>query len=930
MQSDHAVRTRSAAIIVLPILLSLPGIAAAIECYQCHGSNNPPDYRPMDAPYRNITTGGFSGNHRSHMEQAATPASCESCHPGSSDYSSSHRNSLIEIAPNINNSPLTARYRNGSTVFPQRTDPRLGSCSNVNCHFERETPTWGGPRFTVPASCGKCHGSPPEGGDTGAAGSHAQHDLYYTGLDGCAKCHTDHRADSSSFGHATSAGRTLVLAIQNPFSSPRGSYSGAVDDYLPSQTNQFGSCSELYCHSSGNSRTSFVPNVVPAWGTPLPSDCTGCHGNGHGTAGEIASGSHTMHVGRYFYGQYVFACSACHNSTASGNSEISNRANHVNRKIDIVLSPSIGGSYTANGHAPGGAVGQCTNVYCHSNVQPDGGVGGPTAYANPVWGAADSIGCGGCHATGGHGHGTTSRMATGSHVRHLSYSFTTTTDTVKCMICHKYTDYPFITSCFGNPYGNIICHASGTSVKHANGKVDVRLDPIFGNMSAYQGSPEPGNGYSNCSNSYCHSDGTSIATGSLPPSSTPNWGSGTLACTACHGNPPAYGNGTPKANSHIQISGVSCDHCHFGTTASGSAVSSTVLHVNRAYDVTAGNGAAFAYSYAASGGTCSGISCHGGKNATWGTALPCNECHDAPPDTVSHGKHFSGSTAQAAYGDVRIAQDFTPDASGYLMNCGNCHPMDRSKHGNGVVDIELYNAQAPAGSLKAMNPASASYANGTTSHIDSRGFIYTNGTCSNVYCHSYNDWTTTAAIPPDDPDWQTKVAITRQYRAMTWGGPSLTCSGCHGNPTQTAYPANNSGAGDSHAWIDSYGYGNLHTFNLGFAPVSCSYCHNETVKQTNSYSRNSMDVTILGDVPISNFSKHVNGRNNVAFDTQNSFVYAGSGGDVPMSLAGATYAPETKTCANVSCHMQETTVKWGTPYRVFYDSCDRCHGYSGP
>jgi len=243
--------------------------------------------------------------------------------------------------------------------------------------------------------------------------------------------------------------------------------------------------------------------------------------------------------------------------------------------------------------------------------------------------------------------------------------------------------------------------------------------------------------------------------------------------------------------------------------------------------------------------------------------------------------------------------------------------------------VELYNQLAPAGSLKGLNPASAAYAAGDTVFVDARGLSYTNGTCSSVYCHSYNDWTTTAAIPDSDPNWQAKVVATRHYRTITWGGAPLTCSGCHGNPSQTTYTSNDGGAGDSHSWMDQYGYQNLHTWNMGYAPVSCSYCHNDTVNQLNTYTEDGMGVRTLSNVPISNFSKHVNGSNDVSFDKQNPFVYAsGYSGDTPMSLANATYDAGTKNCSNVSCHIQQATVTWGTPYRWWYDECDRCHGYS--
>ncbi len=317
--------------------------------------------------------------------------------------------------------------------------------------------------------------------------------------------------------------------------------------------------------------------------------------------------------------------------------------------------------------------------------------------------------------------------------------------------------------------------------------------------------------------------------------------------------------------------------------------------------------------------------CHN-KHST--SVSGCGSCHDNPPATASHLKHFGSTTVVSGYGDLRITGAFTNYSSGYVFGCGNCHPMDISKHKNGVVDVELYNSLATAGSIKARNPASAGYVAGSETFTDSKGVAYTKGKCSNVYCHSYNESATTATIGDGESNWEAKVVTTRIYKTVTWGSSALGCAGCHGNPTQTTSLTNDGGAGDSHSWIDSQGYQNLHTYNMGGDPVSCKFCHNDTVKQLNSYTTDGMGVRTLSAVPISNFSKHVNGNNDVAFDTQNPFVYKTYySGDVSRSLAGATYAPETKTCSNVSCHREQTVVKWGTPYRWYYNECNVCHSY---
>lgn len=389
------------------------------------------------------------------------------------------------------------------------------------------------------------------------------------------------------------------------------------------------------------------------------------------------------------------------------------------------------------------------------------------------------------------------------------------------------------------------------------------------------------------------------------------------SCTSCH-------NQTSGSHPAHLASGFGCADCHSLTVASGTTLEPGGGHLDGTVEVLGRASRPFSFQAASSGGSCSSISCHNNGSATWGGTLGCDGCHDAPPATASHLKHFGGTAAQAAYGSTAIAQDFSANAGAYLMNCGNCHPMDGSKHGNGVVDVELYNPQAPAGSLKALNPASAAYNQGFVAYVDSRGLAYTRGNCSNVYCHSYNDWTTTASIGVNDPNWESKVVATRKYRTVMWGGAALTCSGCHGNPTQTSYPTNDGGAGDSHSWIDSYGYQSLHTYNMESDPVSCKTCHFDTVKQVNSFTSNNLDVRTLGDVPIANFSKHVNGRNDVAFDRQNSISYFGN---TPLSLANANYDAATRTCSNVACHVSQTTVKWGKPYRWDTDECDNCHGY---
>jgi len=185
---------------------------AALACYNCHGTNSTQDIRPEDASFRNISSGGFRGNHRTHIGEGAEAAACSKCHPGSAAYSSSHRDGLIRMAANINGSPHNAVYKGATSAFPQSAAPDPGSCTNVNCHFGTVTPQWGSAAFsatgdqTSTGDCKNCHFAPPSNGKH--EGKHR--DYYGNGTMVCSKCHPDHRVEVRPFAHATKIGRAHV------------------------------------------------------------------------------------------------------------------------------------------------------------------------------------------------------------------------------------------------------------------------------------------------------------------------------------------------------------------------------------------------------------------------------------------------------------------------------------------------------------------------------------------------------------------------------------------------------------------------------------------------------------------------------------------------------------------------------------------------
>jgi predicted CxxxxCH...CXXCH cytochrome family protein len=331
-------------------------------------------------------------------------------------------------------------------------------------------------------------------------------------------------------------------------------------------------------------------------------------------------------------------------------------------------------------------------------------------------------------------------------------------------------------------------------------------------------------------------------------------------------------------------------------------------------------------------GSCHGSNPPGHVNG----AVSCSGCHDTPPGTHLH--HYGSAPVDVMpYGDTGVSHTDTA----YKFGCGNCHPLDATKHNNGTVDVELYDTSAPAGSLKSMNPASAAYTPGLITFTypskiaGGRSFSYSNGICNNVYCHSGKIITSGPVGLPTGQDQYGNpvyapytVTYSRAYKTTpSWQttGTLTTCTECHEFPLKTSYPSVQAGVGDSHQWIDDYGYGNLHAYNMGYDPLSCRTCHYGTITQANTWVRGSMDITTYNSVPLASRRLHVNGSNDVLFNTVNPVSY----GTVTLSLSGAAYDPVTKSCANVACHLQQTRVTWGSPYRWWLESteCNVCHRY---
>ncbi len=276
--------------------------------------------------------------------------------------------------------------------------------------------------------------------------------------------------------------------------------------------------------------------------------------------------------------------------------------------------------------------------------------------------------CTGCHSHDT-GFAPSGGGDTGKHPEHLALS------SVTCDTCHDITDFPYF--------------KSGTD---ANG--DNRFELSETDVCAH-----------------CHQD----VAGNPLVGFVAGWTDPLfeLECNSCHGFPPDYQNGSPKANSHVEHitnAALSCENCHFSTTTDGISLATDSLHTNGAIDVVPGTDIDFTYTYFASGGNCNTISCHGNTDATWGdvTSVDCAACHLGPGDTDNYS--YNDTTRAMISTDqwtttghgLSLASTYTvSENNGANMSCEYCHDSGVS-HGDTNNPFRLRNISGTGETLNTL------------------------------------------------------------------------------------------------------------------------------------------------------------------------------------------------------------------------------------
>lgn len=926
-------------LMLMLIPLALPGNSIAAtgtvaSCTDCHG------YPPADSATRNTGTGAFAGNHSTHF----SVNNCQACHNtvGASEYNHSMRTSVagvnyINMTGVIHRSRMgaAAKYNKGVS-FPQSATPTLSTCSNVNCHFETVTPTWG--QTTTwsstktannnDANCAQCHAS------TGlTSGNHAKHITAGGGTQtACAKCHPDYNAlaGAAAFAHTSSVNAPINV---NFAAAPNlgGSYTGGRtgSNYLPSAaTAATGSCSATYCHSPGNKNSAYdAPFTAAAWGGTI--DCKGCHGSEMLSGNTISSGSHTGHLtGSLGSGYAQVKCVSCHASTATSSMTISDVSRHVNKSVDVAFansSSAANGSYngslakpgTPSTKLPGSAVGNCQNVYCHSSAQALADGSATPVYTTPTWGTASTGQCGTCHGVtgstthGGFGGSTNgSTISSGKHTKHLSYVYGITDLDMKCAICHAYDKTAFTTtasSCGTTCHGG----AASTALKHANYEVNVNIANYVGTSASYSGTTKPGDGYGSCSSVYCHSDGQATP-GYVP---TPvSWSAAALTCTSCHGNAttnsPAGTALSGKHAAHVNNaaffgagSSLHCIDCHSTAVSNDTTINATTgtaVHVNKLINYT---GAMAGKPYVTATKVCSNVYCHSSGQATpifrnmtnskaWGGAatLDCKGCHGYGPGA------FTSVAGEPNYTNTGANQ---PNSNSHQKHvgsvlatartaCQNCHRLTTAT-GTSIL----------AGSVDHIDRSIDARFKRPNSFTNFSGlYNKSNKTCSATYCHGAG--------------------------APVWGGAALACNSCHSALSSDTGFSNN--AHKIHVGTAVQARFDVISGNVSSAAVyrfGCAACHDPNNASV-AHAQGAVSAVQAGNVF---FRYTAAGKGSLAAYTANTVV----GGTADNTTYNWTTGTGTG-CNNTYCHsngqkgaafVAGSVVSWATTAST---DCVKCHG----
>lgn len=354
------------------------------------------------------------------------------------------------------------------------------------------------------------------------------------------------------------------------------------------------------------------------------------------------------------------------------------------------------------------------------------------------------------------------------------------------------------------------------------------------------------------------------------------------SCTVCHGFPPISpetlvfsptptGSATPGAhNFHVNVKGVTCNSCHNGSVGTGA---------------THNNGRIVTLGFSVAGGAKRGGAYDGQTTALYNTSEANTTVTNTGTKTCTNIYCHSNAEPRGKANAFR-----SPAWDGPSMNCGSCHDTGgaltslsgrHAKHTNAgtyAFPCEKCHSATVTGSSAIKNQAM--HANASKDIVFAAGgsFNSTDASCASTACHSDGK----GGSPNTPAAW---------LNAETQG--HAPCDLCHNGRPGSETNVMSTGGHDrlvGTGWVRRF---------------PCRYCHAATVNSSNE----------IGD-----YTKHVNQTVDVAIASDWNIV----GKPAP------SYDAATKTCDNVYCHSDGTTVN--PQVRPFAwtsgrTHCNTCHGH---
>jgi predicted CxxxxCH...CXXCH cytochrome family protein len=737
----------------------------------CHGGDTDPN---------KITT----ASHTKHVQTTTYNITCATCHSGAGSNTAKHADYNIDVV-------ISATLGGGSYSGTSQPGDAYGSCSNLYCHSPgtantgpfaspNVTPAWN-TAFAEP--CRSCHNAaqavtPTDATDRMATHQHLAHIDNVTSVGrriACGECHNATvTGDTTIASYTRHVNKLINVKFDNSINlnTDNPTYAGlsttGADGATKTPGTAVGSCSNVYCHSSGNlGPGSNLTFRTIAWNADA-INCSGCHGDSatnrahptydNGGAGHVNANSHVRHVE-----SSAISCDVCHINTTTSTAipPTSVRSDltpvrHINRVEDVSFNTAKAGTnatWTAGTKT-------CSSTYCHGT-------------GSPRWGGA-SLTCGDCHSA--------NNTLAGRHPVH--YGTATVATSAGFTPSNNSTATAYIYSCG-------VCH---NSTQHSQGPVSenqaaqVSFDTTIAGGGTYTAGPLAGTdrGFNwtsgTCTNTYCHSPGTKNSAYDSP-NVIPAWNT-TFAdrCKSCHNAAQAVTptDATDRMATHQHLAHIdnvtsvgrriACGECHNATVTGDTTIASYTRHVNKLINVkfdnsinlntdnptyaglstTGADGATKTPGTAV--GSCSNVYCHSsgnlgtGSNLTFRTiawnaaAINCSGCHGDSATNRSHPTYANGGA-----GHVN-ANSHVVHVENAGIACDTCHiettqstaipptevrtDLSPSRHINRVENVTFNTTKAGA---------SATWTSGTK-------------TCSNIACHG----------------------------TAQWGGPPMDCVGCHG------------------------------------------------------------------------------------------------------------------------------------------------------